>query len=169
MASYPQSQMSCGFIVEIINNLALQIRSHGKKVFSQMIKMKKKIIKENVSVLIGLSFEVQDMATEIWLKAVGLNILSGDSHKCAVDVTAIFMATLSSHKELTIKEIIKIASVAVSPVLECYSRASLTSLLSQIGFDFLLTPSVISCMKCPRAPNLLPEVWFEVFPKFSWM
>lgn len=73
-----------------------------------------------------MSFEVQDMATEIGLKVVGLNLFSGDSHKCAVDVTVIYMATLSSHKELTIKEISKIAGVAVSPVLECYSRASLT-------------------------------------------
>ena len=74
-------------------------------------------------------FEVEDMATEIVLKAVGLNLFRGDSHKCAVAVTAIYMATLSSHnKELTIKEISEIADVAVSSVLECYTRVSLTSL-----------------------------------------
>ena len=75
-----------------------------------------------------MSFEVEDMATEIGLKAIGLNLFSGDSHKCAVAVTAIYMATLSSHKELTILEISEIAGVAVSSVLECYTRASLASL-----------------------------------------
>ena len=76
-----------------------------------------------------MSFEVEDMATEIGLKAIGLNLFSGDSHKCAVAVTAIYMATLSSHKELTILEISEIAGVAaVSSVLECYTRVSLTSL-----------------------------------------
>jgi transcription initiation factor TFIIIB Brf1 subunit/transcription initiation factor TFIIB len=59
---------------------------------------------------------LKNLASEIGLKAVAL--IRGRSPTCAV--AAIFMASFSSGKELTIKEISDIAGMTEVCVLECF-------------------------------------------------
>ena len=61
---------------------------------------------------------MKNLASEIGLKAVALIIVRGRSPTCAV--AAIFMASFSSGKELTIKEISDIAGMTEVCVLECF-------------------------------------------------